>query len=126
MKSALGFAAFVIIGQAILLTVGIGEGFLLHSAIPAIELGTAIVACVLTAMLMAYFLSEYVKLVVRDGLARQAAASADEALANEDDEDQVDGFENEEDEIIVEPLGSLGGYRVSTPATRQRKRRKRQ
>lgn len=126
MKSALGFVAFVLIGQVILLALGIGEGFSLHWAIPAIDLGTAIVACVLTAMMMAYMLWEYIKFVVRNGLARQAAGRAEEASEDEDVEDEDDQFEDDEvGEIVVEPLGSLGGYRISSPATRRRKQRKR-
>lgn len=116
MKHLIQLVVTFLVGQAVLLTVGIGEGFLLHWAVPAIDLGTAILVSVLTDMLVVYFLGKYVGLVVRDYLMHRAVADDSE---DEDAEEELD-----DDEVIVEPLGKLGGYRLSTPAIRERKRRK--
>ena len=103
------------IGQLILLGAGIGEGFVIHWLIPAIDLGPAIITAEISAITLVYLFYQIGASIVARQLATRWAAE-------EEEEDDYE-YASEEIERVVMHL-DRSPLLTRTPRSRHKRKRK--
>ncbi|HEV2968516.1 MAG TPA: hypothetical protein VGY55_00925 [Pirellulales bacterium] len=78
MKAIFGTFAIFVTAQAILAGFGIGEGFLIHLAIPAVDLNVAIFVGVAAAITMAHFMVQVLNAVASRRLDEDASENRED------------------------------------------------